>query len=196
VVRSRYDRGAWERRRKEARIRVDVADRVELPVGAETAWARLADIESVATSLPGLVPGSLRALGGGVFEASMCHAALGVTGRWTVRAEIAADDPSRRLVVRLSGQEPLLGMRLGGEMAAFIAAVGERAELAYRGDFLVEGRLAAAGRPIIRAVVEQASRGFVRSLSEPEPTPGGSRGRRLMGEIKALAARFRRPRSR
>lgn len=169
MVRSRYDRGAWERRRKAPGTSVEVADRVELPVDAETAWARLRDVDAAAACLPGIVPGSLRAVDGG-YEAELRQTALGVTATWALRAQLSPSDADRRLDVRLEGDERRLGMRMEGEATVSVAD-GAATALDYRGRISVEGRLAASGAPIVRNVVEGTLRSFVDSLAGREPEP-------------------------
>jgi len=178
-VRSRYERGAWERRRRKAPgTSVQVADRVELPVSVEAAWQRLREVEGAAACLPGLVAGSLHPAGDGAFEATMRQTTLGVTASWALRAEFVASDADRRLEVRLSGEDARLGMTMSGNATVTVADAGGRAALDYRSDVRVEGRLAATGGPIIRGVVEQTLKSFVDSLAGREPEARrGLRGR-------------------
>lgn len=169
-MKPRYERGAWARSgRKAPGTSVQFADRVELPVSAETAWARLRDVEAAAACLPGLVAGSLRPAGGGAFEATMRQTTLGVTASWALRAELVASEADRRLDVRLNGRDARLGMTMTGDATVTVADDGGRAALDYRTDVRVEGRLAATGGPIIRGVVEETLRSFVGSLAGREP---------------------------
>lgn len=189
MVRSRYDRVAWERRRKEPGTSVEVADRVQVPVDAATAWARVRAVEAAASCLPGLVPGSLHALGDGRFEAMLRQTALGVTATWRLQAELTPSEADRRLEVRLEGDEPRLGMRMRARATVAVEASDGAAVLDYRGDVRIDGRLAASGAPIVRGIVEETLRRFVDSLAGGETRRADGLLARLRQALRALMQR-------
>lgn len=158
----------WSRRKRQPpRTTVDIEERVPLGVPAPDAYARLLDVESVGLCLPGLVPGSLRPDGDGSLRAVLRQTALGVTATWQLLVTMRPSPEARRLEIGLDGREQRLGMHLVGTADVAVVESGARATLSCTGHVSVEGRLAAAGGPIIRKVVEETLRRFVSALGAP-----------------------------
>lgn len=192
MVRSARGAGGWERRRRSASTVIDLADRVRLPVGPDEAWARMADVELVASCIPGIVPGSIEQTGEHAFAGRLVKTAVGVTATWNLRAELFPSEAARCLRVTLEGEEPRLALHLGGwaELEIGTADAGE-ADLDYRGHIEVTGRLAATGGPVIRGTVDGIVRRFVAAVAQVE-TPKGPLGRaidRLLAVLRRLLGR-------
>ncbi|GEM_PF-6796828 len=176
MVKSRHDLSAWGRKRPVPSTTVNVDDVVSLPVTADVAWARMLDVSAVASCLPGLVPETLRPLGDGRYQAKVQATAMGVTATWEMTAQLTPDAVNRRLAVTLEGDDQRLGMRLAGTADLQLQPRSTAGtQLAYAGTVTVQGRLAAAGGPVITAVVENMLHRFVHSLSGTTPL----RSRRL-----------------
>ncbi len=180
---------ARERRRCTASTSVDLADRIALVLTPHDAWRRLKDVEAVATCIPGLVPGSLERVGEHEFRGSRAKTALGVPATWSLRADVLPSEDDRRLEVRLEGEEPRLGLPLSGWARLEVAAgTASPSDLDYRAHVEVASRLAGAGGPVIREVVDNIVRRFVASVGDVrEAAPRGAL--RWLVERLARAAR-------
>lgn len=182
---------AWERRRRTASTAVDLADRVALVLSPDDAWRRLNDVEAVAACIPGLVPGSLERIGEHEFRGKLRKTALGVPAAWSLKADLQPSEGDRRLAVRLEGEEPRLGLRLSGWATLAVGAgTATPSDLDYRAHVEITGRLAGAGGPVIRDVVDNIVRRFVATVGEvPAAAPRGVLGRlfdRLAGAVRRL----------
>lgn len=189
MVKGRHDMSTWGRKRPTPSTTVKVDDVVSLPVCADVAWARVLDVKAVASCLPGLVPDTLRLLDDGQYQARVQALAIGVTATWEMTARLAPDEASRRLAITLEGDDHRLGLRLDGTADLQVQPNGTiNSQLAYAGTVTVQGRLAAAGGPIISAVVANMVQRFVHSLSGatvPQP-----RRLRRVGLILARVPRW------
>lgn len=194
MVKGRHDLSTWGRKRPTPSTRVNVDDVVSLPVSADVAWARVLDVNAVASCLPGLVPDTLRLLDDGQYQARVQAMAMGVTATWEMTARLTPDEANRRLAVKLEGDDHRLGLRLDGTADLQVQPQGTvNAQLAYAGTVTVQGRLAAAGGPVISAVVENMVHRFVYSLSgATAPEPRRLRWVRLI--LAHVASWFRRRR--
>jgi carbon monoxide dehydrogenase subunit G len=165
-VRDRADTSAWDRRRRAPpRAVVDVADTVALTTAVADVYPRLADAGFVAACLPGLVPGSLAANHDGSYAAAVRQTVVGVTATWQLRVTVEPDEPRHRVDIYLSGSERRLRMTMLGGAGVTVAQTNTASsKLTYTGHVEVEGRLAAAGGPIIRRLVGETLQRFVARL--------------------------------
>jgi carbon monoxide dehydrogenase subunit G len=166
-VRDRSDTSAWNRRRRPPpKTVVDVADRVQIAAPADEVFPRLLDVEFVAGCLPGIVPGSLAALDDGAYAATVRQTVLGVPATWRLRVTIAPDPAQRAVAIGLSGDEQRLRMTMTGTAGVRVAdGPPGTTDLDYDGHVEVEGRLAAAGGPVVRKLVGEILERFVGSLA-------------------------------
>jgi carbon monoxide dehydrogenase subunit G len=178
----RRDRSAWGRgrRRPPPRSVVDVADRLVLDASAAEAHERLLDMDTVASCLPGVVPGSLERLDHGSFTVAVKQTVVGVAANWRLLVSLTAEEGAQRVRYGLSGEEPRLKMKLTGsaDLALEVPADGAAAQvlLDYSGHVEVEGRLAIAGAPIIRRLVGEMLERFIAALGSPTASQTGPRG--------------------
>lgn len=172
---SRYERHHWKHSSRFVGTRVEVGETVRLAVPWQAAWARIEDSRSLAGCLPGLVPGSLEALGSGRFSAKMRHTALGVTAEWDFEVALAATPEDRRLDLQLAAREPRLRMEMTGGSLIHITESNGGTALSYEGSVEVRGALAALGAPIVRSVVAETLHRFVISVGAAPTPPSADR---------------------
>jgi carbon monoxide dehydrogenase subunit G len=156
---------AWKKRKREepsATVRLD--DAIELPVGADIAWTYLRDARSVASFLPGLVPGSIEQVSDSRFTGTLKHVALGVPSTWLLTADVKRVDAEHRLDIHLDGEELRLVLHLAGD-ARLVVQDADPPRLDYRGELTVRGRLAGAGGPIIERVIGTIIERFVEAVA-------------------------------
>jgi carbon monoxide dehydrogenase subunit G len=163
-----------ERAKRKPSTTVDVGDRVEVEAAPATVWARLEDVDAVASCLPGLIEGSLVSEGENRYRAALEHSAMGFTARWDLLATIELSAAEQRMHVVLEGKDPKLGLTMDGWATVVLDGAGENggadrtAALDYTGHVHVEGSLAGVGGPIIRSIVSDALDRFVQGVSGRE----------------------------
>jgi carbon monoxide dehydrogenase subunit G len=194
---SRRDVDWGARAHKRAGTSVDLDDRISLDVQPASVWQRLQDVDAVANCLPGLVPGSLVALGDDKYNARLEHSAMGMTAHWDLRATMQLTD-DRRLRVLLDGDDKRLNLAMNGWAEVDVQPENaNRTALDYKAHIRVDGSLAALGGPIVRGIVTDALQRFMLEVSgddaaaERATTEG-----RVRGFFTRLLARLRRARRR
>jgi carbon monoxide dehydrogenase subunit G len=189
---SRHNVDWGARAQKRVGTSVDVDDRIPLDARPAAVWARLQDVDAVAGCLPGLVPGSLEALGGDQYKARLEHSAMGMTAHWDLRAtmRLSAD---RRLRVVLEGEDTRLSLAMNGWAEVDVHTEPEdRTTLEYKAHVRVDGSLAALGGPVVRGIVTDALHRFISDVSgDAAARQGPSAGvfRRLFARLRTWLRR-------
>lgn len=185
---------AWEDKRERPPVgcMVDVSD--HLPVAAEPSavFERLLNMENVVRLLPGLQPGSLRQVEAGKYEVVIKKTVLGVAALWDMRILQEADPEMRRVTLLLDGEDKRLGLTLTGNATIDVGGEGDSTNLEYTGHVQVLGRLAAAGGPIMRKLIEEILQRFMCSLSADGDDAAG-RPSEKMSFLGRLLRLFRKP---
>lgn len=161
-----------------------------MDVSTKDVLTRLRDAEFVAGCLPGLVPGSLQRRDDGVYLAQMQFKAVGVTATWELEVNHDASPDVSGIRISMAGKDPKLGLTMHGNADVDVSSVEQvKSRLDYKGNILVEGRLAATGGPLIRRIVDDILERFMAAITAhgeiEEEAP------RKNGAIAALSAKAR-----
>ncbi len=144
--------------------------KVEFEAAPLTVWDTVLDMEQFVACFPGV--NDIVMIDDRTFEGGMKAQVGPVGGEFSFRAQIVESDPPARLRAEVVGEDSLTKSSMTADIEMSLAPLdGERAQLEYRSEVRIKGRLGIVGDMIIRATGAQVIEEFFRRLRERVEAP-------------------------
>ena len=139
--------------------------KIALNVPVETAWDFLIDINKFSSCLPGI--DAIKQIDDKTFEGVISATVGPISGKFSFRSAILESRPPQQMVVRTEGMDSVTKSTVQADLTMDLLRTADaKAEMSYRADVAIKGRLAILGDMVLRATATLILREFARRLNE------------------------------
>ena len=139
--------------------------KIDLEVPAHKAWDFLIDINKFSKCLPGI--DEVKQIDDKTFDGVISATVGPISGKFNFRSTILESRPPEQMVVRTEGTDSVTKSTINADMTIDLHNLSEtRAQMDYRADVKIQGRLGILGDMVLRATATLILQEFTRRLHE------------------------------
>jgi carbon monoxide dehydrogenase subunit G len=139
--------------------------KIDLDVPADKAWEFLIDINKFSACLPGIE--EVKQIDDKTFEGTLAATVGPISGKFSFRSTILESRPPEQMLVRTEGTDSVTKSTMNADMTVDLQKLSnDKAQMNYRADVQIKGRLAILGDMVLRATATLILKEFARRLHQ------------------------------